>query len=722
MSYEVTEDGQEIVQVEVEEEGKVMKKPWNKFMKENVDARQHEIVRKNVLLATRNFNHRVQEFRKTVVFGANSPMRVRHISYRVEFQGRGAGHIHGVLWVDLKQVRVKEVDSKRLMRAFEKLKDGKTLDQFEQEDVERYTDAFVTCSRNPEVVGKRAVEIAEEVNCHNHSKSCKKSGHKCRFNFPKFPLPRTRFVDKNREYEEGEKLSVERRTEILEKVASVLVEEEGGKVILSKEVKKIVREANTKNSNKLFKTHETKSKEAEAVQPVPAESSGEFKRKQARIVMKIEEKVGERTFIGTTETESYVVKEIGKEKMVQGRTYTIMGGTVVDRDVIETSKKIPAMMSKVKIERITLQEEREQLMKKVEKMKDQGEEVQQKTSEKDQQKTSEKQTSLFKTQKNKEAEAVQPVPAEEEEVKKTKENCIISNIDKLLKVASGKDEHPIMYEEYIKAVHQQPSKGSGVLLKRDIDEIFMNNYNPEWLEAWDANMDLQPVFDHYAVLTYVTDYFTKDSTGLTDVLKAAAKELPKDGDAVKKCHDLATVFMSHRQVGEAEVYYKLFPSMRLNDSSVTTQFIPTEPKKDRMQFLKKQDPEQKKGFKVKGGGEGLYLEVQDMVSKYERRKLMESEEDGDGDDVLESLSFCQFARMYRSKTFKKWTAEDNDEWGGEGEASHRGDDDVDEGELDDDDKFNYVMTGEAKCFILYFLISILQVKSRKRRSQESYQR
>ena len=684
-----------MVQVEVEDEDKVIKKPWDKFMKENVDARQHEIVRKNVLLATRNFNHRVQEFRKTVLFGANSPMRVRHISYRVEFQGRGAGHIHGVLWVDLKQVRVKEVDSKRLMRAFEKLKDEKLLDQFEQEDVERYTDAFATCSRNPEVVGKRVVEVAEEVNCHNHSKSCKKSGHKCRFNFPKFPLPRTRFVDKNREYEEGEKLSVERRTEILEKVASVLVEEEGGKVILSKEVKKIVREANTKNGNKLFKTQKTKTKEAEAVQPVPAESGREFKRKQAKIVVKIEEKVGERTFIGTTKTESYVVKEIGKEKMVKGRAYTIMGGTVVDSDVIETSKKIPVMMSKAKIERMTLQEEREQLMKKVEKMKEQVQE---------------------------EAEAVEPVPAEEEEVKKTKENCIRSNIDKLLKVASGKDEPPIVYEEYIKAVHQQPSKGSGVLLKRDIDEIFMNNYNPEWLEAWDANMDLQPVFDHYAVLTYVTDYFTKDSTGLTDVLKAAVKELPKDGDAVKKCHDLATVFMSHRQVGEAEVYYKLFPSMRLNDSSVTTQFVPTEPKKDRMKFLKKQDPEEKKGFKVKGGGEGLFLEVQDMVTKYERRKLMESEESGDEDNVLESLSFCQFARMYRSKTFKKWTAEDNNEWGGEGEASNRGDDDVDEGELDDDDKFNYVMTGEAKCFILYFLISIFQVKLRKRRSQESYRR
>ena len=34
-------------------------------------------------------------------------MKIRHIAYRVEFQGRGAGHIHGVLWLDMKEIRIK---------------------------------------------------------------------------------------------------------------------------------------------------------------------------------------------------------------------------------------------------------------------------------------------------------------------------------------------------------------------------------------------------------------------------------------------------------------------------------------------------------------------------------------------------------------------------------------------------------------------------------------
>ena len=44
---------------------------------------------------------------------------------------------------------------------------------------------------------------------------------------------------------------------------------------------------------------------------------------------------------------------------------------------------------------------------------------------------------------------------------------------------------------------------------RDIDEIFINNYNAEWIEAWDANLDISPVYDYFGIITYITDYFTK---------------------------------------------------------------------------------------------------------------------------------------------------------------------------------------------------------------------
>ena len=50
-------------------------------------------------------------------------------------------------------------------------------------------------------------------------------------------------------------------------------------------------------------------------------------------------------------------------------------------------------------------------------------------------------------------------------------------------------------------------------MERDIDEVFVNSYNPEWILAWNGNMDLQICLDFFAVITYITEYYTKDDTG-----------------------------------------------------------------------------------------------------------------------------------------------------------------------------------------------------------------
>ena len=145
---------------------------------------------------------------------------------------------------------------------------------------------------------------------------------------------------------------------------------------------------------------------------------------------------------------------------------------------------------------------------------------------------------------------------------------IRKRIEEVLRKASAGGE-PITYEMYEAAVIQQPRKGSEVLLQRDIDEIFINNYNPEWIIDWDANIDISPVYDYFGTITYITDYFLKDSTGLTEVLKTAVKQLSDDKDMRQKCHEMANIFMTHRQVGESEAIYKLFANMHMVYSSVS---------------------------------------------------------------------------------------------------------------------------------------------------------
>ena len=496
------------------------------------DVPAHEEIRNNVLLATRNFQHRVEMFKKEVIFGANNPMKVRHITYRVEFQGRGAGHIHGVLWVDLEEINKdmkKDIDKGKeeimhelmgkkgenansetvLVEAYNKLRKRKQLSKTETMALEKFADKFCTCSLDNDKVGKKVVKIVEKVNEHGHSKSCKKAPPKCRWKFPRFPLDKTTFIDVNREIPEGEELKPKFIDLTLERVKLVLVEDKNGKEVKSQKVEEIM-------------------------------------------------------------------------------------------------KMYP---------------------------------------------------------KNK--------------------NTIRKRIEVILEEASKDGEGEITYETYRRAVEQhEPGKGCKLHLKRDIDEIFINNYNPEWLEAWDSNIDISLVSDFYGAITYITDYWTKDSSGLTDVLRTAVKQLNKDDKMKKKCHEMANTFISHRQIGEAEAYYKLFPHMNLVYSSVATIYIPTVSKGERRQFLKKQDPDTKKGFEVKDKT-GLFLEKPDMVSKYERRKILEKKNVDDGEDLeeddedtnnakeaVEQISYAQFAKMYKS-------SQNYEEYG----------------KLATDDNYNFVMVG-----------------------------
>ena len=100
------ENGYHFTKFEVEfiKEGKLQRKDLKEFINDELDISLHELIRGNVLLATRYFNQRVKKFINTIVMGPNNPMCGEHFTYKVEFQERGAGHVHGTLWLDLKKL------------------------------------------------------------------------------------------------------------------------------------------------------------------------------------------------------------------------------------------------------------------------------------------------------------------------------------------------------------------------------------------------------------------------------------------------------------------------------------------------------------------------------------------------------------------------------------------------------------------------------------------
>ena len=157
---------------------------------------------------------------KHIVMGKNSPMKVKYYNYRVEFQVRGAGHIHGVLWLDLDEL---DNEFKGLKTILNNLRMGFRLKHEEQETTVKFVDKFISCSlNNPQVK-----TIVQEVQTHHHSKTCRKYDTSCRFGLPRFPSCKTiiaQSLDK-KDYpsEEDYKRELKKREKTLAKVKDILL-------------------------------------------------------------------------------------------------------------------------------------------------------------------------------------------------------------------------------------------------------------------------------------------------------------------------------------------------------------------------------------------------------------------------------------------------------------------------------------------------------------------
>ena len=180
----------------------------------------------------------------------------------------------------------------------------------------------------------------------------------------------------------------------------------------------------------------------------------------------------------------------------------------------------------------------------------------------------------------------------------------------------------VSHKDYIEALSHSKS-GHSVVLQRDLDEIYINPYNIEWLRAWDGNMDIQVVLDYFAVITYVTDYYSKDDTGTMEIIKATLAQTDSK-DLKERMTILSNTFLTHRQMGGTEAVYRLLPSKLLKKSNVTCQWVSLGTKYERSSRRKKAtEADINSGRPVIqfAGHEGYWYEQQYMLSKYLRRPM-----------------------------------------------------------------------------------------------------
>ena len=120
----------------------------------------------------------------------------------------------------------------------------------------------------------------------------------------------------------------------------------------------------------------------------------------------------------------------------------------------------------------------------------------------------------------------------------------------------------ISKDQYLSAVSISSDSNYELHLKRSLDSCFINNYFIAGLKGFGANVDLQPVFDHYKCITYVCSYFTKDETQWSQAIMNAAKEAKAGNMEIREgLRKIGAAFLSSREVSSQECVYRCMPEL-----------------------------------------------------------------------------------------------------------------------------------------------------------------
>ena len=117
-------------------------------------------------------------------------------------------------------------------------------------------------------------------------------------------------------------------------------------------------------------------------------------------------------------------------------------------------------------------------------------------------------------------------------------------------------------DEYNWALSISADSGFELHLKRAVDSCFINNYFEAGIKGFRANVDLQPVFNHYKCIMYVCSYFSKDETECSQAIMNAAREAKENNLNIRESlRKVGTAFLSCREVSAQECVYRCMPEL-----------------------------------------------------------------------------------------------------------------------------------------------------------------
>ena len=111
--------------------------------------------------------------------------------------------------------------------------------------------------------------------------------------------------------------------------------------------------------------------------------------------------------------------------------------------------------------------------------------------------------------------------------------------------------------------------GTSVILKQNIQDVFVNASNSDILSLWGGNMDLQIVTDEIAAVMYLCNYLTKGEKAMGETLKHVAKECRND-DIHTQMKKIKKEFLGKRTLASPETAMRVLSMLFMKKSRKVT--------------------------------------------------------------------------------------------------------------------------------------------------------
>ena len=92
----------------------------------------------------------------------------------------------------------------------------------------------------------------------------------------------------------------------------------------------------------------------------------------------------------------------------------------------------------------------------------------------------------------------------------------------------------------------------------------MNNYFCYGLIGWEANMDIEPVFNHYKAVVYMCAYLSKSENECSVPMKQAVRDaFEKEFNNYEQMESVAIAHINKRECSIQECAYHILPGQLL---------------------------------------------------------------------------------------------------------------------------------------------------------------